>query len=91
MANIFFWLLSSVEKGKTFKIKKLHKKMGTTDQPRYNSFRIIRDSVIMAFQRMVKSVNSFLSEAVMPTEFKYHDVALEHNLSGLLTLLGISI
>ena len=37
-------------------VKKTAQKMGATDQPRYNGFRIIRDSVIMELQSIFKNV-----------------------------------
>ena len=52
MANDFFYCWVTRKKGKTFKIgeKTAQKKMGATDQPGYNGFRVIREHVITAFQ-----------------------------------------
>ena len=51
MANDFLTAEFCGKRAKLSKLgKKLHKKMGATDQPRYNSFCIIRDCVITAFQ-----------------------------------------
>ena len=52
MANIFLTSEFRRKREKLSKLgeKKCTKKMGATDQPHYNGFRVIRDSIITVFQ-----------------------------------------